>query len=188
MARPGTVGRALDGVTLLIRDETGQPCPPGVAGDICVMKMAQPNFTYHGDDSKRRAIESDGGLVTGDIGYLDEEGYLFICDRRTDMIISGGVNIYPAEVEAALMNIPGVRDCAVIGIPDPEFGEAVMAFVEPQFATPPGGDEILDALRTRLAGYKLPRRIEFCNALPRDDSGKIYKRRLREHLLAPGAG
>jgi long-chain acyl-CoA synthetase len=118
------------------------------------------------------------------VGYFDDDGYLYLCDRRREMVISGGVNIYPAEIEAVLVGIPGVLDCAVIGIPDDEFGESLLALVQPD---PDSGDgsalteaRIIGSLRERLAGYKVPRRIEFRSGLPRDDSGKIYKRHLRE--------
>ena len=188
LSHPGTVGRPLAGVELSIRDETGAPCPVGEAGEICVDRTAQADFTYHGDDEKRRRMALAGGLATGDVGYLDSDGFLFICERRTDMIISGGVNIYPAEIEAALLAIPGVRDCAVIGAPDPEFGETVVAFVEREpSASALNASSILADLRGSIAGYKVPRRIEFRPALPRDDSGKIFKRKLRDLIAVPAA-
>lgn len=118
-------------------------------------------------------------ISCGDVGYLDDEGYLFICDRKRDMVISGGVNIYPAEIEAVLQHLAGVRDCAVFGIPDPEFGEALMAVVEPQDHHTLSVDAIQVHLRLHLAGYKVPRNIEVRRDLPREDSGKIFKRRLR---------
>jgi long-chain acyl-CoA synthetase len=145
-----------------------------------------PDFTYHRRDEDRRRI-ARGRLVSGgDIGYLDEDGYLFICDRRRDMVISGGVNIYPAEIEAALLELPWVQDCAVIGVPDSEFGEAVLALVvtnqpPPELADEGAARQALSAhLAGRLARYKLPRRIEFRATLPRDDAGKLLKRLLRE--------
>ena len=120
-------------------------------------------------------------LFRSDLGYLDDEGYLYLCDRVRDLIISGGVNIYPAEIESALLAFPGVRDCAVLGIPDDEYGEQVVALVEPT------DDQICEEsalrayLKEHLAGYKIPRIIEFRRDLPREDSGKIFKRKLREH-------
>ena len=122
----------------------------------------------------------DGGYVTlGDVGYLDDDGYLFLCDRAKDMVISGGVNIYPSEIEAVLLEMPGVKDCAVFGIPDDEFGEALCAVIEQEPDYPPNTDEIRAFVRRRLAGFKVPRVIEFSYNLPREDSGKIYKRLLR---------
>jgi long-chain acyl-CoA synthetase len=126
-----------------------------------------------------------GGLKTmGDIGYLDDEGFLFIVDRQADLVISGGVNIYPAEIEAALHGMPGVADCAVFGIPDDEFGEALAAAVMPA----PGADLTAEGVRawlhTRLAGFKVPRVVKFHAQLPREDTGKIFKRKLREPYWA----
>ena len=129
---------------------------------------------------KRQEIERDGLVTLGDVGYLDEEGYLFLCDRKRDMVISGGVNIYPAEIEAALLALSGVRDCAVFGIPHEEFGEQLCAYIEPE------PDAVLDEavvrahLAERLADFKLPRVVRFETRLPREDSGKIMKRKLRE--------
>ena len=127
----------------------------------------------------RRDIERDGLLSLGDMGFLDEEGYLFVCDRAADMVISGGVNIYPAEIEAALAMMPGVRDCAVFGIPDEEFGEALAVAVqlEPGFIMEESA--VRGFLAERLAGYKVPRVVAFHDDLPREESGKIFKRRLR---------
>ena len=121
-----------------------------------------------------------GDLVTvGDIGYLDADGFIFLCDRKRDMIISGGVNIYPAEIESALIQMPGVRDCAVFGIPDEEFGEQICAYVEPVAAAALDAGEVRAYLAQHLARYKVPRVVEFSPALPREDSGKIFKRKLR---------
>ncbi|MDD9877720.1 MAG: acyl-CoA synthetase [Magnetovibrio sp.] len=186
LERPGTVGRAVDGVTVKALDADGNEVPAGVPGEL-YGRMAQfPDFTYNNRPDDRAAVERDGLITCGDVGYFDDDGYLFLCDRTREMVISGGVNIYPAEIEAVLVDMPGVRDCAVFGIPDDEFGERLMAIVQPQ----PGGGAGLDAdaitayLRDRLAGYKIPREIEFRPELPRDDSGKIYKRRLREPYWA----
>ena len=129
---------------------------------------------------KRAEIDRQGFITSGDVGYIDEDGYVFICDRKRDMVISGGVNIYPAEIEAVLHAVPGVHDCAVFGIPDAEFGEALMAVVEPL----PGADidvsDIRKQLKKSLADYKVPKHIEIGKNLPREDSGKIFKRRLRD--------
>ena len=114
------------------------------------------------------------------MGYLDADGYLYVCDRDTDMVISGGVNIYPAEIEAALITMPGVADCAVFGIPDAEFGEALAAAVQPQPGAHLDAAAVQAWLRERLAGYKVPRTVSFMDALPREDSGKIFKRRLKQ--------
>lgn len=116
-------------------------------------------------------------MTVGDVGWIDEDGYVFLCDRKRDMIISGGVNIYPAEIEAALIALSGVRDCAVFGIPDDEYGEAVCAHVEADAGLT--REKIREGLGRTLARYKLPKVVELAEALPREDSGKIFKRKLR---------
>lgn len=180
LARSGTVGRALPGVTLRVLTDAGSEAAAGEIGDIYVKSRSVPDFTYHGRDAERTEIERDGFVTIGDIGWIDEDGFLFLCDRRRDMIISGGVNIYPAEIEAALLAIDGVRDAAVFGIPDPEFGEAVCAYVQPDEGETPDAGALRSQLGETLSRYKLPKVIEFANELPREDSGKIFKRRLRE--------
>jgi long-chain acyl-CoA synthetase len=129
-------------------------------------------------------MEHDGFLTMGDIGYLDRDGYLFIVDRSADMVISGGVNIYPAEIEQALLALTGVDDCAVFGIPDDEFGEALAAAVQPRAGAQLGADDVRAFLRGRLAGYKVPAVVTFHHTLPREDTGKIFKRKLREPYWA----
>jgi long-chain acyl-CoA synthetase len=180
LRKPGTVGRILDGVELRFVGENGDSLPQGGIGEIYSRVADNPDFTYHNKPEKRAEIERDGFITSGDVGYIDEEGYVFICDRKRDMVISGGVNIYPAEIEAALHAVPGVHDCAVFGIPDDEFGEALMAVVEPQAGVTLDVAVIRAQLKTSLAGYKVPKHIEIHANLPREDSGKIFKRRLRD--------
>ena len=141
-----------------------------------------PDFTYANRDADRRAMEVDGLLATGDLGYLDADGYLFLSDRAKDMVISGGVNIYPAEIEAELVGLAGIGDAAVVGLPDAEMGERLVAAIQPEPGAWPDPDHIIAALRTRLAGYKIPRQIVLRHEMPRDDAGKIYKRRLKDEL------
>lgn len=186
LAKPGSVGRPVLTGEVRIRGEDGQWAGPGQTGDIYLRIHGTPDFTFHGDPEKRAAVEYDGLITCGDMGWLDEEGYLFLCDRRVDMVISGGVNIYPAEVEAALLEHPGVSDCAVFGIPDPEFGEALVAHVEADDGVKP--DELKAFLRGRIAGYKVPRHVVISDALPREETGKIMKRRLRDNFLADASG
>ncbi len=142
------------------------------------------DFTYHRDEAKRRAAERGGLFAPGDVGYFDEHGYLYLCDRKIDMIISGGVNIYPAQIEAELHKLPGVADCAVFGIPDEEFGEAVHAVVQVHPGQTVTEDEVKAFLRDRIAGFSVPKRVEFRDELPREDSGKIFKRKLRDPFWA----
>jgi long-chain acyl-CoA synthetase len=184
LARPGTTGRPMEGIEIRILDAEGRVLPPGATGDIHVRSPRIADFTYHNQDRTRRAMERDGFVTLGDVGYLDEDGYLFLNDRSRDMIISGGVNIYPAEIEAALHTLPGVHDCAVFGIPDPEYGERIAAVIEPRPDARLTADLVVDYLRPRLANYKLPAHIEFRSDLPREDSGKIFKRKLREPFWA----
>ena len=180
LAKPGTVGRVIAAGIVRILDDDGRELPPGRIGEIYMRHRDYPEFTYHGREALRREIERDGLITLGDMGYFDDDGYLFVCDRKNDMVISGGVNIYPAEIEAALIAMPGVRDCAVFGIPDDEFGEALCAHVEPEPGAARNADAVRAHLAVQLADYKIPRTIVFDSVLPREDSGKIYKRRLRD--------
>ncbi|MGD9893822.1 MAG: acyl-CoA synthetase, partial [Dehalococcoidia bacterium] len=179
LAKPGTVGRAIEGGEIRILAEDGSLLGPGRVGDVYTRLSFYPDFTYHGLPDKRSEIERDGFITSGDIGYLDDDGFLFLCDRRRDMVISGGVNIYPAEIESVLVTCPGVRDCAVFGIPHDEYGEQLMAVVEMEPGVALDVADIVAFLSQRLAGYKVPRLIEARTDLPREDSGKIFKRRLR---------
>ena len=180
LKKPGTVGRIAPGAELRFIGDDGTVLPPGEIGEIYSRIADNPDFTYHNKPEKRTEIERDGFITSGDVGYIDEDGYVFICDRKRDMVISGGVNIYPAEIEAALHALPGVHDCAVFGIPDEEFGEALMAVVQPQAGVTLDIAAIRAQLRTSLADYKVPKHIEIHAQLPREDSGKIFKRRLRD--------
>jgi long-chain acyl-CoA synthetase len=184
LRKPGSAGRALPGTRIAILDERGAPLPPGAVGVIYARNDATPDFSYVHDDAARRRLEAGGLWTLGDMGCLDDEGYLFIVDRQSDMVISGGVNIYPAEIEAQLITMPGVADCAVFGIPDAEFGEALAAAVQPVPGWTLGAEQVREYLHQRIANYKVPRVVSFHEALPREDSGKIFKRRLREPYWA----
>lgn len=177
---PGTVGRPLPDATVKIFDEAGNECGPGQPGHVYGRLHCTTNFTYQNDPDKRARGSRDDLFCCGDIGYFNEDGCLFLCDRANDMIISGGVNIYPAEIESVLVTHPGVHDCAVFGIPDADMGEAVMAVVEPSNGTTLDEEEIRAFLRKHVANYKVPKFIEFRTGLPREDSGKLFKRKLRE--------
>jgi long-chain acyl-CoA synthetase len=180
LKKPGTVGKISPGAELRFVGDDGRVLPQGEIGEIYSKIAALPDFTYHNRPEKRAEIERDGFITSGDVGYIDADGYVFLCDRKRDMVISGGVNIYPAEIEAVLHGLPGVHDCAVFGIPDAEFGEALMAVVEPQAGVTLDTAEIRARLRTSLADYKVPKHVEIQHNLPREDSGKIFKRRLRD--------
>ncbi|MDZ4382068.1 MAG: acyl-CoA synthetase [Parvibaculum sp.] len=180
LAHPGTVGKAVENAKVLVLDDNGNELARGATGEIVCRTATIPDFTYHGDDEKRRKSEKAGLIALGDVGYLDEDGFLYLCDRAKDMVISGGVNIYPAEIEAELHKMPGVGDCAVFGIPDDEFGESLCAVVQPQPGATLTETDVRSFLRERVAGYKVPKKVEFRSDLPREDSGKIFKRKLRE--------
>ena len=182
--KPGTVGRPVKGAHIIIVDDDGKEAPIGATGEIFTRLDGMPDFTYHNKPDKRIEIAREGYITSGDVGYLDEDGYLFICDRKRDMVISGGVNIYPAEIESVALHMPQLKDCAVFGVPDSEFGEALMAVVEPQPGATVTPAEVRAYLAAHLAGYKVPKHIEIGADLPREDSGKIFKRRLRDPYWA----
>jgi len=179
LRKPGTVGHVVEGGILRVVDDQGRDVKQGEVGEIYLRGPLLNDFTYNNDDAKRREIALGDLVTVGDVGYQDADGYVFLCDRKRDMIISGGVNIYPAEIESVLIQMPGVRDCAVFGIPDEEFGEQICAYVEPQAGVTPDAAQVRGYLAQHLARYKVPKVVEFSAALPREDSGKIFKRKLR---------
>jgi long-chain acyl-CoA synthetase len=180
LSHPGTVGRTLAGCEVVIMDDDGKVLPPGQPGEIVCGREVYPDFTYHRDPDKRQRSARGKLIATGDVGFFDDDGYLYLSGRAGDMIIFGGTNVYPAEIESELMKVPGVADCAVFGIPDDEFGEKVCAFIQPRNGAVLNENDIREDLKSRLASYKIPRRIEFSDALPREDTGKIFKRKLKE--------
>jgi long-chain acyl-CoA synthetase len=186
LTHEGTVGKAIDGAVVKVLDADGTEVPRGEIGEVHVWNPGYGDFTYHGRDDDRAAIEVDGLVTIGDIGYMDQDGYLYLCDRRKDVIISGGVNIYTAEIEAALIQHPDVADCAVFGVPDDEFGESVAAVVQLRegAAGDVGGTRAF--LNERLASFKVPRTVEFDSDLPREDSGKVFKHKLRARYWPEG--
>ncbi len=186
LERPGTVGRSIRGMRVSILDEQGDELPPGEVGHV-FMESQGPSFEYWGDPELTASAYQGRSFTIGDIGYLDEGGYLYLCDRAKDLIISGGVNVYPAEVEGVLSGHPSVADVAVIGVPDPEWGEQVKAVVEVTTGAEPNdalAAELAAWCRARLAGYKCPRSVDFRGSLPRTDGGKLYKRLLRDEYWA----
>jgi long-chain acyl-CoA synthetase len=180
---PGTVGSPWAISELKITDDSGARVEPGVPGTVW-MKMGGQDFEYKGDRSKTdENHDAEGFFTVGDVGYLNEDGFLFLCDRKSDMIIAGGVNIYPAEIEGEILAHPGVGDVAVFGVPDDDMGEQIKAVIEPA-AGYEAGDElaasVMEHLAGRLAKFKWPRSIDFSDELPREPTGKLLKRQLRD--------
>jgi long-chain acyl-CoA synthetase len=181
LRKPGTVGRPSPGVQIRILSEDGVECRPGEQG-LVYMTPSLWDFAYHHDQAKTQAARHENMFTVGDIGYLDEDGYLFLCDRQADTIISGGVNIYPAEVEATLLQHPAVRDAAVIGVPNAEWGEEVRAVLELQESvtvTPDLENELIQFCQSHIARFKCPRAIDFVPTLQRDPNGKLRKGAIR---------
>ena len=180
LSKPGSCGRPAPGVEIRLFDESGNTVTtPNTEGELYV-KSANMFSTYHKAHDKFMADRKDGWQTVGDIAYFDEEGFYYICDRKKDMIISGGVNIYPAEIEAALETHPDIIDVAVFGIPDGEWGEAVHAIVVVRPGQTLTKDQITAYAREHLAGYKVPRSLSYLTEIPRTGSGKILKRDLRK--------
>ena len=181
LARPGTVGRPPPGTEIMVTDEAGVALPAGTTGTLYFRRPSLPLPAYHKAPEKTDQSLLPGGWFTvGDVGWVDEAGYLFLSDRKIDMIISGGVNIYPAEVEAALSEHPAVADCAVFGVPDPDWGEQVKAAVALLDGRESREADLIAWCRDRIAGFKCPRSVDFHASLPRDPSGKLKKRLLRD--------
>jgi long-chain acyl-CoA synthetase len=179
---PGTVGRAWPNAEIAIFDDDGGEVPTGEPGTVYMLR-GQADFEYYKDKEKTEKARKGRYFTVGDIGYLNEEGYLFLCDRKADMIISGGVNIYPAEIENVLLTFPKIADAAVFGIPHEDWGEEVKAVIQPVDSSEPGdalSAEILAFCAERLAKYKTPRSIDYIEEMPRDPNGKLYKRKLRD--------
>jgi bile acid-coenzyme A ligase len=179
----GSVGRPVDGSTVLILDPEGQPLPPGEVGEIFFLPPPGAEHTYHYIGSERREI--DGAGSSGDMGYLDADGWLFIADRRTDMIVTGGANVYPAEVEAAIDSHPAVLSSVVIGLPDPDMIAVVHGIVQYNPDLPqPSEAEMRAFLKERIVSFKIPRSFETSTAYLRDDAGKARRSAMREERLA----
>ena len=182
LAKPGTVGTPWPISQIRILDDEHQPCDASSVGTVWI-RMGDHKFEYHKDDEKTGDAWRDGFFTVGDAGYLDDDGYLFLCDRKADMIISGGVNIYPAEIESVFITHAKVADVAIFGVPDDDWGEQVKAVIQPA-----AGIEASEALaaeldafaREKLAKYKMPRTMDFIVEMPRDPNGKLYKRKLRD--------
>jgi acyl-CoA synthetase (AMP-forming)/AMP-acid ligase II len=179
LRKPGSCGRPYGNIRLKVVDEAGNECPPGEPGELYVRSTLRMDG-YHETAEQLTELDDGEWQSVGDVARIDEEGYVYICDRKKDMIISGGMNIYPAEIEAVLYSHPDVMDAAVFGVPDEEWGEKVHAVVQPRAGRTVDLEAIEAFVAARLAGYKRPRSWEVRDELPRTDSGKLLKRVLRE--------
>ncbi len=187
LANPGTVGKAWPGAEIKIVDDNNQEAATGEQGTIYLLMNDLTRFEYRGDQQKTEKTRWGDYFTAGDVGYLNDAGFLFLCDRKIDMIISGGANIYPAEIESVLITHPDVLDCCVFGIPDEQWGEQVKAVVQANDSVADEaafGEQLNEYLQTKLARMKLPKSYDFVAQLPRDPNGKLYKRRLREPYWA----
>jgi fatty-acyl-CoA synthase len=173
-------GKAMPGVDIVILDAEGNRLPPGEIGEIATRSLNNMTGYWRQPEATAKTVSSDNWLRTGDAGYMDGDGYIYVQDRIKDMIISGGENIYPAEVESAVFGHPAVAEVAVIGVPDEKWGEAVKAIVVRKKDADVSGEDIIAWTRQKIAGYKTPKSVEFIDALPRNAAGKILRRQLRE--------
>ena len=184
LRKPGSCGRAAPGVELAVLDDDGRPAPAGTPGELFVRRYSGVFDEYYKNPTATAQTSRGEWMSVGDVAWIDPEGFVYICDRKRDMIISGGVNIYPAEIEDALHRHPAVDDVAVFGVPDTEWGERVHAAVQLRSGMAVGERDLIDFCRAHLAGYKAPREVSFHESFPRDAAGKLVKRLLREPYWA----
>ena len=182
-ARPGTIGRLIDGNEVRLIDADGRDVPVGAVGELYV-RNAMMMDGYHGNKKATEDATKEGFISVGDLAYRDADGYFYLADRKTDMVISGGVNIYPWEIEQRLHEHPAVQDAAVVGVPDPEWGESLAAFIVLRDGQKATGEELGQWVKEALADYKRPRTFVFVDALPRTQTGKVLKRELKQRLAA----
>jgi bile acid-coenzyme A ligase len=180
MTHPGSVGRGYRGTEVRILDVDGQPVPTGELGEIYLRSPMYEGYRYLGGAPLLRGTD-DGFETAGDIGYVDDEGFLYLVDRRVDMIITGGANVFPAEVETALIDHPQIADVVVVGLKDPEWGRRVHAIVAPADGVePPTAADVIAYAKSRLAAYKVPKTVELVEAIPRSEATKVNRGALIE--------
>jgi fatty-acyl-CoA synthase/long-chain acyl-CoA synthetase len=184
LRKPGSCGRAAPGVELAVLDEVGRPVPPGTPGELYVRRFSGMFDGYYKDAGATRDAQRGEWASVGDVAYVDDQGFVYICDRKRDMIISAGVNIYPAEIEDALHRHPDIDDVAVFGVPDDDWGERVHAAVQPRPGARLTADAVVAFARAHMADYKVPREVSFHREFPRDPAGKLLKRVLRDPYWA----
>ena len=184
LRKPGSCGRAAPGIELVLLDDAGRPVPTGTAGELYVRRFPGMFDGYYKDSAATREAQRGEWASVGDVAWMDDEGFVYICDRKRDMIISGGVNIYPAEIEDVLHRHPAIDDVAVFGVPDDDWGERVHAAVQPRPGQALAADEVVAFARLHMADYKVPREVSLHAELPRDPAGKLLKRVLRDPYWA----
>jgi acyl-CoA synthetase (AMP-forming)/AMP-acid ligase II len=184
LRKPGSCGRAAPGIDIMLLDDDGKPVAPGTPGELYVRRAAGMFDGYYKDVTATAQSQRGDWATVGDVAWMDAEGFVYICDRKRDMIISGGVNIYPAEIEDVLHRHPAIEDAAVFGVPDPDWGERVHAAVQPRPEVTLTADEVLAFARQHMADYKVPREVSFHAEFPRDTAGKLLKRTLRDPYWA----
>jgi fatty-acyl-CoA synthase len=185
-ARPGTIGRAVGGNQIRLLDSDGHEVPSGEVGEVYV-RNAMLIRGYDANQQATRAAMRDGFFSVGDLAYVDADGYYYLVDRKSDMVISGGVNIYPWEIEQRLHAHPAVQEAAVVGIPDEEWGESLAAFIVLRPGRSATADELTEWVRDELADYKRPRTLVFVDRLPHTSTGKVLKHELKQQLIGPPA-
>jgi bile acid-coenzyme A ligase len=188
ISHPGTLGRGINDTEIKILDEDGHDLQPGEIGSIYMRTPTGPAASYKGDDVTPMPRTDDGFVTVGDLGWLDADGFLFMADRRSDLIVTGAVNVYPAEVEAALSEHPGIDDVVVIGLRDPEWGRRVHAIVQPVDSSGPTAEEVIAFARDRLASYKVPKTVEFVDHVARTEAMKLNRTALVEEREGPESG
>ena len=185
LAHPGTAGRLLEHCRAAVVDDHGHEVPTGTPGELAVANSTYASFTYRNREAEREGIDLAGLVLTGDVALFDEDGFLYLKDRKKDMVISGGVNLYPAEVEDVLLQLPNVRDGAAVGVPDADLGEKLVVAIELEHPEPGVEARVLADLRTRLSQPKVPKQVVVVDDFPRSDTGKVAKHRLRSLLSDP---
>jgi acyl-CoA synthetase (AMP-forming)/AMP-acid ligase II len=184
LRKPGSCGRAAPGVEVAVLDDDGRPVPAGTPGELFVRRYSGVFDEYYKNPTATAQTSRGDWMSVGDVAWIDADGFVYICDRKRDMIISGGVNIYPAEIEDVLHRHPAIEDAAVFGVPDAEWGERVHAAVQLRAGMSAGERDLIDFCRAHLADYKAPREVSFHADFPRDTAGKLVKRLLREPYWA----
>ena len=183
LLKNGSIGLPISSTDVCIKDDDGNILPTGEIGELCVQGPQVMKGYWQRPEETAKVIDADGWLHTGDVARMDEQGYFYIVDRKKDMILVSGFNVYPNELEDVLATLPGVLQCAAIGVPDEKSGEAIKMFVVAKPGVSLTKEQVMEHMRSNVTGYKVPRAIEFRDALPTTNVGKILRRELRDEEL-----